>query len=525
MFDNMRNAAQQGFTTLIFGAIIVVFALNFGPGSVAQCGKGTDPVAAKVNGRIISDAEFTKEYSQRFQEMSQYRQGYTVEMAKAEGLKGQVLDAMIGRELLAQESERRGLLVAPQELKESIRKIPGFQTDGKFDKAKYKQYTRYAYITEANFELDFTRLLGAQKMRQSLEDLVTVSPVEVKADFERQNTRADVEFVKFDPAFFKKDFKAVEADEKKLITDDHKALEDYYNQHAQRYNEPRRVRARHILVKVGESAAETDVKKARAKIDGAKARVDKGEDFAVVAKEVSEDSSAAMGGDLGLQGPGVWVKPFEDEANRLKAGEVGNVIRTRFGFHVIKVDEIKDAQKRELKDVEAEIAKIVIEERGLKALASAAAERAQAALKEGKALEAQFPPPAEGAKADPLAPKVEVTGWFNKGSKYVPRLGVAGDVVAAVFAVTKPGPLTKVYEVNNRFFVVNVREREQPDMTKFDEEKEVIEERLKQQARAAVVNDFIKEQREASGNGIWRNPTVVSYDARPAQSSAPIDDY
>ena len=63
MLAGLRNGITQGLTTLIFGAIIVVFALNFGPGSVSQCG-GALPVAATVNGRPISEADFTKEYSQ-----------------------------------------------------------------------------------------------------------------------------------------------------------------------------------------------------------------------------------------------------------------------------------------------------------------------------------------------------------------------------------------------------------------------------------------------------------------------------
>jgi len=523
MLAGLRNGITQGLTTLIFGAIIVVFALNFGPGSVSQCG-GALPVAATVNGRPISEADFTKEYSQQFQQMTTYRPGYTVEMAKAEGLKTQVLDGMIGRELLAQEAERRGLTVGPEELKSEIRKIPGFQTDGKFDRKKYNQYAKYAYITEANFEQEFSRLLLAQKMRAAMEDLATVGASEIKDEYERQNNRADIEFVRFDPAFFKKDFKVVEADVKKVLTDDKKAVEEYYNQHATRYNEPRRVRARHILVKSPENAPADDEKKAQTKIEGAKARLAKGEDFATVAKEVSEDSSAANGGDLGLQGPGVWVKPFEDEANRLKAGETGNVIRTRFGFHIIKVEEVKEAQKRELKDVEEEIARLVYEERALKTLAKAAADKTLADLKAGKELDALFPAPKEGDKPDPLAPKAETTGWFNKGSKYVPRLGVAGDVTTAVFAADKAGPLDKVFDVSNRLYVVKVKERELPDPAKFEEEREMIEERLKMGVRSKVVADFLKEQRELASRAITINPQAVSYEPRP-MSSNPMDDF
>ncbi|MEW5853087.1 MAG: SurA N-terminal domain-containing protein [Myxococcota bacterium] len=525
MLEGMRNTANQGLTILVFGAIIVVFALNFGPGSVSQCG-GRTPRAATVNGRVISEAEFTRQYAATFANMAQFRPGYTVEQAKAEGLKSTVLEQMIGEELLAQEAEARGLVVTPEELREEIKKIPFFQTDGKFDRQKYSQYARFQNLSEAKFEEDYSRTLLSRKMRQALEDLAVVSPAEVKEQWESRNNRADIEFVKVDPAFYREELKADPAAIQKLIAEDQKALEEYFNKHASRYNEPRRVRARHILAKVPENAPDADVQKAKEKIEAAKKRVDGGEDFAKVAREVSEDGSAANGGDLGLQGPGVWVKPFEDEANRLKPGEVGNVIRSRFGFHVIKVEEVKEATKRELKDVQEEVAKLVWEERATKQSARAFADKLLADAKAGKTLTELLPAPAEGQTADPLAPKAEATGWFNKGTKYIPRLGVAPDVVNAVFAAEKPGMLDKVFEVNDRFYVVNVKEREKPDEAKFEEERASIEDGLKMQKRNRVVQDFIKERRNDTRSAkVVIEPEVIRYDVAQSSSPNPMQDF
>jgi peptidyl-prolyl cis-trans isomerase D len=526
MLAGMRNAVQQGLTTLVFGAIIVVFALNFGPGSVAQCG-GRKPVAATVSGRSISEAEFQRQYAAVFATRQQWQPDYSSEKAKAEGLKSTVLDQMIGEELLAQEAERRGLTVTPEELRDEIKTVPYFQTEGKFDRQKYSQYARYVNLTEAKFEEDYARRMVAQKMRKLLEDLTVVTPAEVKDTWENRNNRSDVEFVKVDPAFYKKNVKVSDVDVKKVLADEMKEVEASYNQHATRYNEPRKVRARHILAKVAESAPEADQQKAREKMEAAKARLDKGEDFATVAKEMSEDSSAASGGDLGLQGPGVWVKPFEEEASRLSAGKYGEIIRTRFGFHIIKVEEIKEAQKRTVDEVKDEIAKLLVEERMSKAAAKVFADKTLAEAKSGKDLSTLVPAVPEGAKVDPLAPKVETTGWFNKGSKYVPRVGVAADVVGAVFERKEAGLLDRVFEVNARLFVIKIKARELPDPKKFDEEREALENQLRTQMQSRLVGDFIKELRTqaTAAKRVTIDTDVISYDARASSSPAPLDDF
>lgn len=520
MLAGMRNTVNQGFTTLIFGAIIVVFALNFGPGSVTQC-SGRVPVAAYVGNRAIPEADFLKQYSYRFGMMSQFRPNYSVDDAKRENLKVTVLDEMIGNEILAQEAERRGLTVGREEIKEYIKKIQAFQTDGKFDKEKYQTYARQAYLSAAKFEEEIARGLLTEKMRKLLEDLSSVSATEVREQWENQNNRVDLEVVKVDPAFFKKDVKITDEDLKKVVASDKKALEEYFTKNAARYNEPRRVRARHILRKVSDTAPEADVQKVRAKIEEAKARLDKGEDFATVAKELSEDGSAASGGDLGLQGPGVWVKPFEDEANRLKAGETGGIIRSRFGFHIIKVEEVQEARTRKLEDVQDEVARLVLEERGLKELAKAEAQRILDAAKGGKALSVQFPAPAEGAPpGDPLAPKVESTGFFNKGSKYIPKLGLAGEIADAAFKKDGPGLLDTPLEVNGRVYVVSVREREKADPSKFEEDKGEVEERLRSMTRMSLVRDFIKQRRTEydARKDVRVTPEVLSYEAAAPSS-------
>ena len=145
--------------------------------------------------------------------------------------------------------------------------------------------------------------------------------------------------------------------------------------------------ASHILVKVAEDAPAEAKTAAKAKIDAAKARVAK-EDFATVAKEVSEDSSAQSGGSLGFFGPGAMVKPFEDAAFALEVGKVSDVVTTKFGYHIIKVDEVQEAQIQELDAVKIDIAKQLQREEAQMTKARALAESALAQLKAGTAPDA-----------------------------------------------------------------------------------------------------------------------------------------
>lgn len=126
------------------------------------------------------------------------------------------------------------------------------------------------------------------------------------------------------------------------VTEDE--MDQYYKAHQDEFRSPEMVRARHILIKVDRTASEDDKKNAREKAEGILKRIKAGEDFAKLANEVSDDTgSKTKGGDLGLFPKGRMVPAFEQAAFSLKPGEVSDVIESPFGFHIIKVEEKKEA--------------------------------------------------------------------------------------------------------------------------------------------------------------------------------------
>ena len=110
----------------------------------------------------------------------------------------------------------------------------------------------------------------------------------------------------------------------------------YFDAHPDEFKMPERVHASHILVKVDPNASDASKAESRKKLEGIKARLDGGEDFAKLAEENSDCPSSAKGGDLGFFTRGQMVAPFEEAAFALNPGDTSDVVETRFGFHLIK---------------------------------------------------------------------------------------------------------------------------------------------------------------------------------------------
>lgn len=524
MLSVFRKNANNWFMVLIFGVITFVFVFTFGSwggGNVS----GNVPIAATVNGAPIPMSTFRVQYSSAFQTMQAYRPGFNAEKAREEKLDDTVLDRLITRELLAQAAEERGIVVSDDEIAKVLdeRFFPG---DKAFDLEEYKRIVNGLYgTTEARYEEQVRREIMAARMESILGDAQHVSEKEISETFTNRNNRADLEVLKIDPLHYKASVKEPEdGDAKEWAAANKGEVEKFYTSHMNRYRQGKKVNARHILVKVAESASDDDKKKAKDKLEAALKRVKGGEDFAKVAEEVSEDSSAKQGGSLGLFGEGAMVKPFEEAAFALKKGEISGIVESRFGYHVIKVEEVQDETKKELKDVELEIAKQLIKDRGQMVEARKVADGALAELKKGTAMtdlkiaglvkppvSGEVPPPPK--PEDVYAPRVDATGPFAQSARVVPKIGVAPDVVKTAFALTMENPLhPEVIEVNNRLFIIKLKSREQPDPKKLAEERDSIEQSLLAGRRNAVVEEVTKALRDKAR--IEKTPNLLDSSAK-----------
>jgi peptidyl-prolyl cis-trans isomerase C len=257
--------------------------------------------AAVVNGVPISKDDFDREMDFFIKRASQG--GQQVPEAQMGIMKNQVLDNLIDRELLFQESKKKGIKVNADEVSDQLQKI----------KQRYPS------------EDEFKKLLGEMGLTES----------EVRTQIGRGMAIQQL----------------IDKEVAAKVTIGDEEVKSYYDANPQLFQQPEQVKASHILIKVDADAPQAKKDEARKKIESVQKKANEGEDFATLAKTYSEGPSGPKGGDLGYFRRGQMVKPFEDAAFNLKPNETSDIVETRFGYHLIKVVDKKPAQKVAYADV------------------------------------------------------------------------------------------------------------------------------------------------------------------------------
>lgn len=262
--------------------------------------------AATVNGSLIAVKDLDAAMRQVQQNMQM--QGRPVSDEQVATIRKDVLEDLIRRELLFQESRKRGIKIEAAAVDAEIKKLrEQFQQESDYQKALSEMQ-----VTEAEIRSHIEHGLAIQKFVQD-------------------------EFIA-----------------KATITDEQ--AKSFYDQNPQYFVQPEQVRASHILIKADAAAGDTAKADARKKIDAIQERLKKGEDFAALAKDLSDDPSKNRGGDLGFFKRDMMVKPFEDAAFNLKnPGDLSEVVETPFGFHIIKLAERKPESTLAFQDVQERI--------------------------------------------------------------------------------------------------------------------------------------------------------------------------
>jgi len=320
------------------------------------------------------------------------------------------LDEIILRQAMLEQARKMGLEVSNQELATALRAIPYLYQNGQFiGMAAYQSLVQQeAGMNVPQFEGQMRDTILVQKLRDTVTDAIQATPEEVHAAFLRRNEKARIEYAVFDPtqllnavkvtpqalatyfAAHQANYKVPEQRKVKyvLITPDSVRahvnvtaadVEQYYNQHASEYRVPERVEAAHILFSTtGQTPQQAEATLAKAK--SVLAQIKAGGNFADLAKKYSNDTgSAANGGELGWIQRGQTVKPFEDAAFSMKPGQISDLIKTQYGYHIIKVEDHQSAQVQPLAAVKDTI-QSTLEKQQLQAAQQAVANKLEQAL-------------------------------------------------------------------------------------------------------------------------------------------------
>jgi len=382
----MLQQMRDGFRYLKWLLVIIIFMFIWWAfatwGGGASRGRHDDAWAARVNGVTIPSDAF-QSAARQMDTMYQQLLGEQYAQQRSRVRIGQqTIGTLVEQELIYQEALRQGITVTPREVVEAIMRDPQFQENGRFiGPARYRKLLEANHYDVGQFEEQQRRRLLIAKFSQLIEDAVTVSDAEVEREFLRRNEKSTVEYLVIDPAKVgskrppddaelrrhyeeHKDryargegrvgifamFSHAEAAAAQNVSDQDVAAA-YERMKSTRYSVGEQRCAAHILFKVGDQAAPDVAAKTETKARAILKRAKTGEDFAALARKYSEDSTAANGGDLGCFPRGQMVKEFEESAFTLPVGSISDLVRSRFGFHIIKVKDSRPARTTTLEEV------------------------------------------------------------------------------------------------------------------------------------------------------------------------------
>jgi peptidyl-prolyl cis-trans isomerase D len=502
MLDRMRRHRNwlKWSLALVCLAFVIFYIPDFLRSSGANAAAG-DTVAV-VEGHEIHADEFRRTYLAQLQA---YRAAYggnmSEQLLKQLGIEQQILQQMVDERAALAEAQRAGVTVSDEEVAQRIYAIPAFQENGAFIGAqRYQQLlgSQRPPLTPADFEDNVRRALTVDKLRASLTEWLSVSDKELEQEYRRRNDKVKLAVVSFPADSFRPDVSASDADVAAYF-DGHKAdfkipekrkvkyllidvealrakatppqgdIERYYNDNVQQFTTPEQVRASHILLKT-EGKDDAAVK---AKAEDVLKQTRSGADFAELAKKFSEDeSNAKNGGDLDYFGRGRMVPEFDQAVFAMKPGQISDLVKTQYGYHIIKLVEKKEGATRSLADVRQQITDQLAFERA-QAQASDLAQNLEKQIRKPADLEAV-------AKAQGLT--LQETGFFARDE---PILGVgsAPEMTTRAFDM-KPGDVSGSLRTGRGFVFETLIDKQDAHDAKLDEVKErVRDEVVKQRAR------------------------------------------
>ena len=502
MLDRMRR--HRDWLKWSLGLVCVAFVLFYIPdflrGSGADAASGD--TVAKVEGREISGADFRRTYQAQLQAYrSAYGGNMSDQLLKQLGIEQQILQQMVDERAALAEAERLGIKVSDEEVRQRIFAMPAFQENGGFiGEARYQQLLRMQRppMVASEFEDNVRRGLAVEKLRGSLTDWLSVNDKDLEKEYRRRNDKVKLSVVSFTADSFrtqvnasdaevtsyfeahKNDFKIPEKRKIRYLLIDVEALraktvvpaadiEREYSNNSEQYTTPEQVRASHILLKT-EGKDDAAVKaKAEALLKQARG----GADFADLARKNSEDeASAKNGGDLDYFGRGRMVPEFDQAVFAMQPGAISDLVKTQYGYHIIKLVDKKNATTRTLAEVRQQLTDQL------------AYQRAQAQAADlAQNLEKQIAKPADldkVAKAQGLT--VQESGFFARDE---PILGLGPSPEAANKAFEmKPNDVSGPLRASRGFVFETLVAKQDPRDAKIDEVKDrVREEVVKQKAR------------------------------------------
>lgn len=376
--DSLKGRKLVAYIVLV--PIAFIFAVWGAAGIVEMDFFGPPNYAAKVNGEPISlerVAEAWSEQQSRF--LQQF--GGEIPAATKKSLQDNLIESFIRQQLVSERAREAGYRVDGQRLRQAIEQEPAFQLDGKYNEQLALARLAQVGLTAERYRADVRRDLQNAELERALVISDFATPQEISRRFALEDEQRELRWALLPaarhlagiavddavvaeyyernasrwmrPELVRLRYAELRADQlagQVVVTE--ADLQDLYAQNRDRYVVPEKRRARHILITVegGNEAA------ARKQAEAVLAEVRAGKDFSALAGQYSRDSgSAAQGGDLGWSDRQAFVGPFADALFAMKQGETSDLVRTEFGFHIIRLDGIEPAKVQTFEEARSDL--------------------------------------------------------------------------------------------------------------------------------------------------------------------------
>jgi peptidyl-prolyl cis-trans isomerase D len=496
MLDFLRKKKRSWIITILLGLIIVVFIAFYGG---SQQPTGVTSHVAEVNGESISQREFIVHYQrtvERYREM--FKGSFTPELLKNLNIKQSLLEEMIEARLVLQEARRLGLSATDEELMNAIAQVPEFHVNGRFNKERYIQLLRANRLTPAQFEEDQRKQLTIQRLLGVLADAAHVTEAEVRERYRFEQEKINLQFIRFSVSDNLSEVKITDEDVQKFydrnkeslkeplkvqveyipysfeqfsgpvqLTD--KEVEDYYSANrATKFTTPKQAKVRYIMVRLDAGADAKQKEAAQALANRIVAEGRGGKNFADLAKKESQDPSAEKGGEIGWLNQGQLPEALDKQIFALAKGEISEPIETPVGFHIVKVEDIKEEKTLSLAEAKPVITRELKLEKG-KYEAAKIADRDREKAASGNDL----------AKiAQESGSSLKTTRLFSEG-EVLPEIGPTQDFYKTALAL-KAKEVSSVIEGPNAYYVLKAKERTEAIVPPLDAVRGKIEKGLKE---------------------------------------------
>ena len=534
MFDFVQE--KKRVVQIVLLLIIITFGF-FGVDSYRKSGGISVP--ATVNGEKITQQEFDNAMRQQMDRVrEQAGASFDPTMYDKPEIKRMLMDNLINQHLLASQARSVGLTISDEQMAQIIEGVEAFQKDGKFDKQRYisalssqrmtpsifqgrvsddlgtrqlaESYLKNGYSTQFSAE-NLIRLNEQQRvvsvaqiLPSTFNDQVKVDEAAIKDYYDKNQKefqipeRARVEYLILSASSLQVQLTASDAEIKK-----------YYDDHLTEFSTPELRKAAHILITVDAKSSDADKQAAKDKAEKILQEVKQGAtQFAQLAQKYSQDpGSAVNGGDLGLFGRGMMVKPFDEAVFKLLVGEVSGLVQSDFGFHIIKLLAIKGGKAQSLSEVKSSIAQKLKTQKANEKYAELAEKFGNTVYEQSDTLK----PAAELIKTP-----IQQVAWLSKG-----QIGVSpwtDKALQAVFSdeVVKNKRNTPAIEISpNTLLAARIVEYKPESVSPIKEVEITIRQKLQRQQSQDLASKqgnliLIQLQQGVNATVEWKSSQTIS---------------